>query len=216
MYTALRSGMQRGHENDIIKSGIANNKASLDVLEQTAKERNVVIFGIPETEADLSVKDELIHLSNNVLGLQNIKPADIEETYRLGKSNADSKPRKLLVKFRSKQKRNEFYNRRKKTPISEDVNTNVYINEDLTLHRSKLFYDARRLAKQKRLHSAWTQNGNIMVRKEEQDKLVAVYNNQQLREEFKVTSEQSIESISSGSQCAFDYASSENDELNCQ
>ena len=205
-----RNSTQQVQQNDIMKSDIASNKSNLDVLEQAAKEKNVVIFGIPEAETESSTKDQLIHLSKEVLGLHDIKLSDIEETHRLGKPSIDSRPRKLLVKFRTCQKRNEFYNRRKKTPISEDVSANIYINEDLTLYRSKLFYDARKLVKRKRLHSAWTQRGNIMVRQNEQDKPVAVYNHEQLREVYKTTSEQYLDSNSGqGSQSAFDYSSSE-------
>ena len=110
--------------------------------------------------------------------------------YRLGKRSYDTNhPRKILVKFQSKTKRDAFYKGRKRTPISDDPNMNIYINEDLTLHRGKLFHDARKLAKQHRLHSTWTQQGNIMVKKNEEDRPIAVYDNRELRRVFETSNQ---------------------------
>ena len=39
-----------------------------------------------------------------------------------------------------------------------------YINEALTKHRSELFFDARKLARDKPVESAWTHDGTILVR----------------------------------------------------
>ncbi len=73
------------------------------------------------------------------------------------------------------------------TPMYDDTSRNIYINEDLTLHRAKLFHDARQLVKQKRLHSTWTQQGNIMLKKNEEDRPTAVYDNEELRRVFKTS-----------------------------
>ncbi len=156
----------------------------IDAIEQEMKSTNVIMFGISEENNDDDVKQRLSHLANNVLQLENFKPSDIEMTYRLGRPSDNSQPRKILVKFKSKKKREEFYRRRKMTPTYEDTSRNIYINEDLTLQRAKLFHDARKLVKQKQLHSTWTQQGNIMVKKNEEDRPIAVYDNHELRQVF--------------------------------
>ena len=43
-------------------------------------------------------------------------------------------------------------------------NKAIYINEDLTLRRSKLFYDARRMKRSGKLAAVWTQEGNIIIK----------------------------------------------------
>ncbi len=40
----------------------------------------------------------------------------------------------------------------------------IFINEDLTQSRNKLFYDVRCMKKQDKIKSVWTQDGNIIVK----------------------------------------------------
>ncbi len=44
-------------------------------------------------------------------------------------------------------------------------NTPIYINEDLTQLRNKLFYDARRMRKSEKIQAVWTQDGNIIIKR---------------------------------------------------
>ncbi len=164
----------------------AKQSLCFDAIEQELKARNLVIHGIPEIAGE-TLKSKLVDLSENVLGIS-MKCSDIENVYRLGKVIEDT-PRKLLVKFRSKKMRDKVYQNRKKTPIDPLSNCNVYINEDLTQHRSKLFHDARKLVKSGRLHSTWSQYGNVMVRTTNDDKPVPVYNHVDLRSKYETTNE---------------------------
>ncbi len=170
-----------GKNREAIKGNSKKTATSIDAIEQELKSRNVIVFGIPEENPEECLKEQLTNLATDVLGMRDFKQSDIETAFRLGKPSLTNQPRKILLKFRSQKKRDEFYKRRKKTPISEDVSKNIYINDDLTLHRSKLFHDARKLVKQRKLHSAWTQHGNVMVRKQEEDNPLAVYDHEGLR-----------------------------------
>ncbi len=178
-----------GKNKEDVSNDMRGAVKKIDAIEQDMKSKNVIIFGIAEENNDDDVKQRLSQLANNVLNLDNFKPSDIEMTYRLGKPSDNGLPRKILVKFKSKKKREEFYKRRKMTPICDDTSRNIYINDDLTLHRAKLFHDARQLVKQKRLHSTWTQQGNIMVKKDEGDRPTAVYNHQELRQVFEASTD---------------------------
>ena len=40
----------------------------------------------------------------------------------------------------------------------------VYINEDLTRFRSGILFNARKLAKERRIYSAWSSNGTILLK----------------------------------------------------
>ncbi len=83
------------------------------------------------------------------------------------------------MKFVSKKKRDLFYALRKQTPKNEE-NKKVYINEDLTESRAKLFYDARQMVKRNKLYGTWSQNGNIMVKVKENDNPCVIQNHQEL------------------------------------
>ncbi len=178
----VKSKMHLGTKIDSNIDATEKHNLSLDAIEQQLKARNLVIHGIPEAAED-TLKSQLIALSENVLGIS-MKFSDIDNIYRLGKVNEDT-PRKLLVKFHSKKMRDNVYQNRKKTPINPLSNCNVFINEDLTLHRSKLFHDV----KCGRLHSTWTQYGNIMVKTTNDDKPVPVFNHADLRNKYETTNE---------------------------
>lgn len=66
------------------------------------------------------------------------------------------------MKFKDRSTRNSFYKARK---VIRNSYPNVYINEHLTEKRSALFYGARKLIKGGQIESSWTQNGNVMVRR---------------------------------------------------
>ena len=87
---------------------------------------------------------------------------------RMGKKTDRKPSRDLIVQFKKKETRNSFYKERKKT-FENDLQSRVYINEHLTSYRSNLFFAARKLMKSKKLHSAWSQHGNILIRRDESD-----------------------------------------------
>ncbi len=60
-------------------------------------------------------------------------------------------------------------------------NQPIYINEDLTIRRNKLFYDARGLKKSGRLTAVWTQEGNIIIKTSESSEPIAVNTQSDLR-----------------------------------
>ncbi len=74
-----------------------------------------------------------------------------------------------MFKFRSKLKRNKFYSRRQNLydANTRRSSTGIYLNEDLTPYRQRLFFDARNLRNNAVIHSVWTTTGNIMIKEEE-------------------------------------------------
>ncbi len=57
---------------------------------------------------------------------------------------------------------------------------NVYINDQLTKHRQSLLFAARKLVKSRKLFAAWSQHGNILVRKTEDSNITEVRNHDDL------------------------------------
>ncbi len=188
-----------------LQQDLQQNKLKLDTVEQQLKMRNIIISGFPEVEDDGSLKQKLVSFSKEVLQFENIQVNDIESAFRCGRRTDLAKPRNLVVHFKTKKMRDNFYERRKKTPVSYNIESSIYINEDLTLHRAKLFHDARKLKKQGRLHSTWTQFGNIMVKRTIEDIPKAVYDHSDLRVLIEPnTDDQRVDSDSSDSQISED------------
>ncbi len=158
-----------------------------DAIEQQLYERDLQLVGVPEipnnqvgnddVEKDMKTVIKLVHEKMNI----NIKPTDIENIHRLGKRK-DNKTRDIVIRFRKTTVRNKIFNNRKKTAIHSDPKKNIYVNDKLTEYRRDLLYGARQLVKHKKILAAWSQQGNILIRKTEHDNVIQVTCHDQLAE----------------------------------
>ncbi len=124
-----------------------------------------------------NIRAKVIDLVQNQLRIQNIEVDTIKEAGRLGKLN-QMKTRDILVKFNNSKMREQVYSKRKLLMSKDDP---IYVNEDLTLYRSQLFLEARKIRKKGQLFGAWTQSGNVMIKVNQNDTPRAVSNNQDLK-----------------------------------
>ncbi len=169
----------------------------VDSIEQEQYENDVQLVGLPELQEDMDDVTKVLKLANEKMGL-NILESEIMDTTRLGKRK--HKPRDLLVKFKTKQLREAFYDRRKKTASSKKISQNVYINDRLTRHRKELFYSARQLFKNNKIAAAWTQQWNVLIRRKANDSPKQVFS---LKDLDEFTTEQCTKAVlqNSDSEC---------------
>ena len=128
-------------------------------------------MGLPENETQESsceLRDKIIEFSRQHLKISDICKEDIESVNRMGQKN-DNKHRDVIVRFKQRDTRNEFYRGRRKLydPNTKRSTTGVYVNDDLTPYRQRLFFDARNLRKRAAIFSVWTSLGTVMVKVEE-------------------------------------------------
>ena len=90
----------------------------------------------------------------------NINVSDIDRRHRVGKK-VPGKKRQIIVKFVSYWDRNKAISNRKSLRHKYE---SVYINEDLTQHRSKLFKMTRDLKLKHKIESVWTNDGRVNIR----------------------------------------------------
>ena len=143
-----------------------------DALEKYGRRNNLRISGIPESALDESENEDttaaVFDMANIVLQLDPpLQPSDIEVSHRLKKPrNAKpTEPRPIIVRFRSKAEQYRVISNRKKLrPINDTKDIKVYINEDLTTARAKLFSTVRLLFRHKHFTQVWTYNGCIKVK----------------------------------------------------
>ncbi len=152
-------------------------KLKMDSFEQSQHKSSIQIVGLPESEDDTKT---IMKLSKEKLGVK-LKTVDIKETTRLGKVQKTGKPRNIVVSFTSESSRNLVYKERKKLITSNDPMRNIYINDRLTEHRQNVLYAARKLVKSHRIFAAWSQGGNILVRKTESSSIIQVDDHESLR-----------------------------------
>ena len=167
------------NHTEVKKMEYIDTKQKIDDLEQESKLNNLRIVGIAE-DADIdeeNLQQKFLTIANEKLNLQAITKDDIDQCYRLGKPN-DHKPRDVIVRFNSREKRNLVFKCKRNMPREDRP---IYINEDLTQSRDKLFYDARCLRKTKKIHATWTQEGNIIVKVTDTSDPVPVRTHRELR-----------------------------------
>ena len=180
-------------------SKIRELKMSTDAIEQLYA-RDLQIVGIPEIPTEQSIGDNIQSEMKFVVKLVrekmniNLKPTDIENIHRMGKRKSD-KTRDLVIRFKKTTTRNLIYNNRKKTAAHSDPKKNIYVNDKLTEYRRDLLYAARQLVKHKKILAAWSQQGNVLIRKTDQDDVIQVACHEQLTEMFRdqIETEESLE-----------------------
>ena len=156
---------KNGINNDLSrqKSSISALKLTVDQMDQKQRETRIKIAGIQESEEE-NLEKTLMKYAKNTLGVK-LKSADIEQIYRVGKKKVNKK-RDIAVQFSTKKVRDTVFENRKRDTTA-DAKNRIYVNDDLTIYRQKLLFDARQLVKRKKLKGAWTQNGNVIILKQE-------------------------------------------------
>ena len=145
-------------ENKDLRERVEKLEAKADAAEQYSRRNCLRIAGVPENQA--ADTDGYVLDLSRAIGAE-IALTDIERSHRVGRPSA-GRTRDIIVKFASYRTRRMVYGARTTTKDSGYVG--VYINEDLTKPRNKLLLKARKMVKTKLLKSAWSSDGNILVR----------------------------------------------------
>ena len=140
------------------------------------------IHGIPEkTEENLA--EQVITL-RNALNVK-IRRDDIDICHRLFTGKNRSKPRPIIVKFKSYRTKKEVYGARKSLKnqnmghIFQGADM-VYINENLTRRRRELFANVWKRKKAEQWHSTWAIDGKIFMKLSLGDQPVRIYSQEDL------------------------------------
>ncbi len=167
------------HVNFEKQSSINKMKTALDEIAQQKQALSMQIVGFAENKDECDDIKKLTKVLKEKAGVK-VKPTDIIEMRRLGRRN-DAKKRNIIVRFKDKDTRQKIYKERSKFITPGSPTKSIYFNDALTQHRQQLLYAARQLVKSKKLYVAWSQDGNILVRKGENTKIVQVHDYDDLR-----------------------------------
>ena len=97
-----------------------------------------------------------------------LSPTDIERSHRVGKlsdsrSHNYARPRQIILRLTNTIVKRRILKCRTNLK-SYSKYKHVYINEDLTRKRNKLYSHARELLKRKTIVQIWTTNGQILMK----------------------------------------------------
>lgn len=168
--TALKPLIDSQTENlqkDItdLKNTIAIQAAQIDRLDQIIKNKNVRITGLkPELDiggrlaSSQSCIKSALDMFNQKLGVPMVSQ-EVDDAYLIGKPNQNPT---IILKFLTSNAKSSIMQQRTKL---KGIQPPTYINDDLTKKRADLFKSARICARDKKIYSTWSRNGNIYFKK---------------------------------------------------
>lgn len=159
---------QLKNQSTELKTNGAKEASKLDSLDQYGRRQNLEIVGIPITKGENT--NAIVTEVAELLQVK-IAPGDISTSHRLQSKN--DKPPSIIVRFVNRDVRNNFYKNRKAaqnvdlSKLSVKGVNHIYVNENLTNFRKRLFWKTKQKAKEAGFKFFWTANGNILARKSE-------------------------------------------------
>ena len=151
-----------------LSSVVTEQAQCLNELDQYGRKSCVVVSGVPE-QANESVRDRMEELGR-VVGV-NLQ-GEIDVAHRLGRL-APGRPRPIIVRLRTFDKRQELYAARRKLrsaevapsgSISSTVAAQVFISDSLTKTNQEILYRGRQLKKEGRLWAVWSDAGKLKAK----------------------------------------------------
>ena len=126
-------------------------------MEQYSRRETIRISGLPEEDEEKSaeVSAKVVQLFQDKLGEHDFDKLDISTCHRVGKKS-DGKTRQVLVKLISRQKKQSIMDKKKKL---KEKNVKVFLNDDLTQARMKIFHIAKEA---KEVKYAYTRGGQTV------------------------------------------------------
>lgn len=167
----------RFDELDLKNKSLENKVAELEerlLVAETKQDRSdqysrrnfLRISGIPEQMGEST--DQIVLDVAEAVGAQ-LSIDEIDRSHRsrpikptTNGGNPNPRPRDIIVKFISYRARSKLQSNKRK--LRDSKFKGVFVNEDLTRVRSLLFQKARKLVKDKRVASAWTADGVIIIK----------------------------------------------------
>jgi hypothetical protein len=169
------------NENADMRLQLTSQGARLAAMETYSRLDNLIIKGLPEPSyAEKGTRgsadaDESLHTADSHSAVEStvlafcqdtlhidISPSDISTAHRLRAGGKD-KVRPVIVRFTNRRIRDAIYRAKKVLKNSSGARA-IYISEHLTKHAAELFYECRKLLRNKKVHSTWTQHGQVYIK----------------------------------------------------
>lgn len=141
----------------VLRAQVEALERGLDRLEMRSRQKILLVHGVPESKNE-DTSTSVVAAIAVKCNLPDLCAADLRSSHRMGKPRTDknSKPRPILVKFCEANTRNKVWDSKKGLKGSK-----ITLSEFLTKPRHDVFMAAREYFG---ISSAWTQDGWIHVK----------------------------------------------------
>jgi len=160
----------------------------IDQLDQYGRRENLEFEGVPLSK-DEDVGEIVVKLATQ-LGTC-VRKSDISTAHRIPltshqTNNKIPKHPTIIARFTNREIRNAIFATRSQTKkITEfpvEGMTKLYINENLTKLRKRLFWFTKQKVKELNYKFVWTHNGNIFIRKSEKTEKILIQSEDDLNQ----------------------------------
>lgn len=170
-------------ENNNLKQRINILESKLDQIEQAKLDTNLLVFGLPATDDDpiktfkaistqiqsTATTDEI----QNIFYFKNKHARTSSSSQNASQSSPSNNP-PLFIQFKSNKARDEFLEKKtthkqlflKQLGFSVLKDSQIFIREQLTLYRRKLYKSAQSLRTSHNFQYIWINRGRILVKKQ--------------------------------------------------
>lgn len=177
------------------KEYILNLENKIEDLQISSRKSNFEIKNVPKGMGE--TKEELVDM---VLQLSNtvnckIEKNDIKDIYRIRNKKKEVRNTPIIVETSSTILKTEFlqrcknYNIKHKTKLTAkhvgnrtNPDTPIFVSEQLTAKRSRLYFLARDLVKNKKFKYCWTAFGKVYLRKDENSRIITITSETQIHQ----------------------------------
>lgn len=176
-----RSSREEAKERETMKERIRQLEEAVDRNERERIKNNIIITGIDKQEGRGGEEKTSDVVESVLKGMHvKIEKGDIISCKRK-EGRHDHSP--IAVELSSKDAKEKILIARRKVRsiktdecgLKGDVRE-IYINEQLTALKTNLFYQARQIKKDKKYKFVWTREGNVYMRKMEDEKKIHIKN----------------------------------------
>lgn len=166
--------------NNDLKLEILQIKKQLNKSEQKDLNKNITVHGVPYRNGENAVE-----IVKKIADQLQVPMADEKFTaFRLGRTNIEKSPIKVV--FQNEETKKNILRSKLKVGLNTQSigfreNNKIYLNHDLTKHNLKLFKEAQKFKKDNGYKFLWISSGNILLRKEENSKIILVEDEEDLK-----------------------------------
>ena len=163
-----------------LEDKVVSLESSVNQVEQYGRRNNIVISGIPDDVADDGLEDAVTSIMVDVDVI--VQNGDIEACHRIGKSDQKTSRKKTIVRFIScKYCKKALVNRKNLININSEMkynfsrNNKIFIKENLTCANESIAFCGRKLKRNSKIHSCFTRDGIVFIKKTEKSKAFKVH-----------------------------------------
>ena len=183
-------------ENKLLRSRCSKLENNVVLLEQSVnlfgqyrRKNNIAIAGIADDIPDDNLEDAVTSIMEDVdVFIQN---GDIEACPKIGKSDKKTSSKETIVQFVNRKyckkaliNRKELVNINSKTKYNLSKNNKIFINRNVTRTNESIAFCSRKLKRNGQIHSCYTRDGIVHIKKNEHSKALKVHHTSFLYDAF--------------------------------